>query len=131
MNDVSQKTTILIVDDSETARERVVEAFSSSSIEVVEAVDGVEGLQAVQAGGIDCVITDVNMPRLSGVEMIVEIRKDVRFSDLPILVLSIDGAIHQIAEAKRVGAWGWIIKPSKAEILRKAVAALLNGCITH
>ncbi|MEL6104554.1 MAG: response regulator [Planctomycetota bacterium] len=128
---MSQKTTILIVDDSESARERVVEVLTTTTIEVIEAMDGLEGLQATRAGGIDCVITDVNMPRMTGIEMIAEIRKEPRFNDLPILVLSIDGAIHQIAEAKRVGASGWIIKPFKTEILRKAVAALVDGDVAE
>ena len=123
------RTTVLVADDSETVREQVIEAFADAKIDVVEASDGTEALQLVRAGGIDCVITDVNMPRMTGIEMMNELRKEDRFAELPVLVLSIEGAVEQIVAAKQAGASGWVVKPFKAEMLRRAVASLVEGCV--
>lgn len=117
-------TTVLIVDDSVTVRQQVNAALSQVGINVVEAVDGADGVARIQAGGIDVVVSDVNMPNMNGIEMVAKVKSDARFSSLPIIMLTTEGAKELIAKAKAAGASGWIVKPFKANMLIAAVQKL-------
>ena len=115
---------VLIVDDSVTVRQQVTAALSTAGISVCEASDGQEGTSRIKAGGIDCVICDVNMPRKNGIELVEDVKQEDRFSDLPIIMLTTEGAKDLIARAKSAGACGWIVKPFKPEMLVAAVRKL-------
>ena len=115
---------ILVVDDSATVRQQVGLALKQSGFEVVEAVDGLDGKSKIEAGGISCVICDVNMPNMNGLEMVEAVKSDARFHSLPIVMLTTEGAKELIARAKAAGSAGWIIKPFKADMLIAAVQKL-------
>ena len=116
--------TVLVVDDSATIRQQVGAALSVAGLDIVEAADGVEGLKKIKAGGISCVVCDVNMPNKNGIEMVEEIKKDTAFASLPIIMLTTEGAKDLIVRAKAAGASGWIVKPFKPEMLVAAVNKL-------
>lgn len=116
---------ILVVDDSQTVRQLVVEALASSPVEVVQAEDGVDGIEKLSLHpDVAMVITDVNMPRMSGIEMLSQIKREPRHAALPFLVLTTESAPELIREAKRAGARAWLVKPFKAQQLASAVATL-------
>jgi two-component system, chemotaxis family, chemotaxis protein CheY len=118
--------TILVVDDSATVRQQVSAAMALAGFKVIEARDGVEGKTRIEAGGVDCVICDVNMPNKNGIEMVQEVKADSRHSKLPIVMLTTEGAKELIAQAKKAGACGWIVKPFKADLLVSAVKKLTS-----
>jgi two-component system, chemotaxis family, chemotaxis protein CheY len=117
--------TVLVVDDSATVRQQVGAALTLAGFKVAEAADGVEGKDRINCGGINCVICDVNMPNKNGIEMVEEVKKDARFSKLPIIMLTTEGAKDLIERAKKAGASGWIVKPFKADLLVSAVQKLV------
>lgn len=116
--------TVLVVDDSATVRQQVGAALSVVGLNVVEAVDGVDGAKKIRAGGISCVVCDVNMPNKNGIEMVEEVKKDAAFANLPIIMLTTEGAKDLIVRAKAAGASGWIVKPFKPDMLVAAVNKL-------
>lgn len=116
--------TVLVVDDSATIRQQVGSALSEAGLNVVEAIDGDEGLAKIRAGGINCVVCDVNMPKKNGIEMVEEVKKDAALANLPIIMLTTEGAKDLIVRAKAAGASGWIVKPFKPEMLIAAVNRL-------
>ena len=118
---------VLVVDDSATVRQQVSMALTQAGIAVLEAVDGIDGANQISSGGIDCVVCDVNMPNMNGIEMVEKVKSENRFSDLPIIMLTTEGAKDLIAQAKSAGACGWIVKPFKADMLVAAVKKLTNG----
>lgn len=118
--------TVLVVDDSLTVRQQVSAALARAGNNVIEAIDGVDGKSKINAGGIDCVICDVNMPNKNGIEMVEEVKSDSRFSSLPIVMLTTEGAKELIAKAKKAGACGWIVKPFDAAMLVAAVKKLTS-----
>lgn len=120
-------TTVLVVDDSATVRQQVGAALTQVGFKVVEAGDGIEGKGQLDKGGIDCVICDVNMPNKSGIDMVEEVKQDIRYKSLPIVMLTTEGAPGLIQRAKQAGASGWIVKPFKAEMLIAAVKKLTNS----
>lgn len=117
-------TSVLVVDDSQTVRQQVGAALSQAGFRIIEAADGSEGYQKINAGGVDCVICDVNMPVMNGIEMVEKVKGDVQFSALPIVMLTTEGAMDLIQRAKKAGAAGWIVKPFKADLLIAAVKKL-------
>ena len=118
---------ILVVDDSATVRQQVSIALTQAGLDVTEAVDGVDGTSKIKAGGIDCVVCDVNMPNRNGIELVEEVKGDAQFSALPIIMLTTEGAKDLIARAKAAGACGWIVKPFKADMLVAAVKKLVRA----
>lgn len=118
--------TVLVVDDSATVRQQVATALTQAGFQVVEASDGSQGLNRAKQGGIDCVISDVNMPIMNGIEMVTLIKQDPILSSTPVVMLTTEGSKELIAKAKQAGASGWIVKPFKAEMLVAAVRKLTS-----
>lgn len=118
--------TVLVVDDSATVRQQVATALMQAGFQVVEASDGSQGLNRARQGGIDCVISDVNMPIMNGIEMVTQIKQDPTLNSTPIVMLTTEGSKEMIAKAKQAGASGWIVKPFKAEMLVAAVTKLTS-----
>jgi two-component system, chemotaxis family, chemotaxis protein CheY len=115
---------ILVVDDSETIRQRVAGALEQAGFAVATAQDGIEGLQRIQEEKPAMVILDVNMPRMSGLDMLDSI--DVKTSGIPVLLLTTEVQPALMARAKKAGAKGWMVKPvdvdQLVETVRKVIA---------
>ena len=118
--------TVLVVDDSTTVRQQVGTVLSQVGFLVEQACDGLQGVARINAGGIDCVICDVNMPNMNGIELVEAVKADPQFKSLPIIMLTTEGSKELIQRAKQGGACGWIVKPFKAELLIAAVQKLTS-----
>lgn len=117
---------ILVVDDSQTVRQQVQFALSQAGFEVVQAEDGVDGWEKLTSNeGVGLIICDVNMPRMNGLELVEKIAECGAYTNVPIIMLTTEGAPQLIQRAKKAGAKGWVVKPFKAELLVKATTKLL------
>jgi two-component system, chemotaxis family, chemotaxis protein CheY len=118
--------TILTVDDSASIRQLVGMTLSAAGYRMAEAVNGAEGLSKAQAGGVDMVVTDLNMPVMDGLTFIRELRKLPAGKGLPILFLTTesDGGLKQ--QAKAAGATGWIVKPFQRDQLVAVIKKVLG-----
>jgi two-component system chemotaxis response regulator CheY len=112
---------ILVVDDSPTVRQKVGIALQHAGFEMAEATDGAEGLRVLEKGGISLVICDVNMPRMSGLEMLEHLRRNHRYANLPVVMLTTESLTANVERATKAGAKAWIMKPFKVELLIAAV----------
>ena len=106
---MAPRSTILVVDDEKNIREGLAEALGAEGYRVVTAADGDEGLGLVEAGGVDLVITDLKMPRLSGGELLRRVAG--RYPGLPVIVLTGHGTIEDAVQAMRSGAFDFLTKP--------------------
>lgn len=79
---------VLVVDDSVTVREMERKLLQARGYEVDTAVDGMDGWNAVRAGSYDLVITDVDMPRMDGIELTRQVKADARLQELPVMIVS-------------------------------------------
>lgn len=112
------KKVILVVDDSLIIRRQLSTALVAAGFETVQAVDGQDALtQVAQLPQVDLIISDVNMPRMSGVELLENIRQNPRFAETPFVMLTSDGQTALIQRARELGAKGWIKKPFNADLM--------------
>jgi two-component system chemotaxis response regulator CheY len=116
---------ILTVDDSTSVRQMVGFTLRAAAYGVAEAVDGCDALSKL-SGDIHLVITDLNMPRMDGIELIKQIRTNSRHKYVPILVLTTESQATKKQEAKSAGATGWIVKPFRPEQLLAVVQRVLG-----
>ncbi len=119
------RKTILTVDDAPTMRKVIALALAGAGHEVIEAEDGVAGLAVLQARRVDLVISDVNMPRMDGIEFTRQARLLPQHPRTPILLLTTESDATIKARGKAAGATGWIVKPFKQEQLLAVVAKVL------
>jgi two-component system chemotaxis response regulator CheY len=116
---------IIVVDDSRTARHQVIAALKSGPFEIVEAVDGKDGLDKIRAHrDAKVIVCDVNMPNMSGLEMLGVVAADPALASMPVLMLTTEAQPELVQEARRRGAKGWMVKPFKPDLLAAAVHRL-------
>ncbi len=108
---------ILTIDDSKTIRDMLMLTLSDAGFDVVQAVDGQDGLDVLGDDRVDVIITDINMPRMDGYEVIRQLRKNSVHKSTPILVLTTECDVDKRNLARDVGATGWMVKPFDPERL--------------
>jgi two-component system chemotaxis response regulator CheY len=115
---------ILVVDDSPSVRQQVGVALSQGGYSIIEATDGQDGLAKFGSGGISMIISDVNMPRMNGLEMLEKLKAGG--AAVPVIMLTSEGQPALIGRAREAGAAAWIIKPFKPNLLMAAVKKMLG-----
>ena len=116
---------VLIVDDSVSVRKSISQILKQHGYEVEEAVDGLNALAKLESRVFGCVITDVNMPNMDGLEFIRHARAVEKGRYIPILVLTTESQSGMIRTGREAGATGWIIKPVNDVKLLAAVRKVL------
>lgn len=124
---------ILIADDSKTARmivQRCMEMTNLSNCEYVHASDGMEALSIIRAGGINLLITDLNMPRLDGKGLLLAVKSSPKLTDIPVIVVSSLANPAMEKELSLIGVNSIINKPvSPAKLLESIEAIFEKGDI--
>ncbi|HEX6984071.1 MAG TPA: response regulator, partial [Planctomycetaceae bacterium] len=119
--------TILLADDNPEVRGLVAGMLRKDGHEVAEVEDGCAVMNWLgEHGRADLIILDVNMPRLSGMDVLERIKKDDRLKRLPVLLFSGIGEDHLVIEALRKGAEDYLTKPVKEKLLQVRVNAILE-----
>lgn len=118
----------LIVDDFSTMRRIIKNLLHDLGYpNVTEADDGKTALPMLQAGGFDFLISDWNMPGMSGLDLIKAVRSDAKLAKLPVLMLTAEAKREQIIEAAQAGVNGYVIKPFTAETLKEKLDKILGA----
>ncbi len=118
--------TILVVDDSSSIRQLVVSTLKGAGYGVIEAVDGKDALAKLNGTSIHMVVTDLNMPNLDGIGLVKELRAQVVYKFIPIIMLTTESQDGKKQAGKDAGATGWIVKPFNPDQLL-AVARKVLG----
>jgi two-component system, chemotaxis family, chemotaxis protein CheY len=125
---VSKDMKFLVVDDFSTMRRIVKNLLHDLGYpNVTEADDGKTALPMLQAGGFDVLISDWNMPGMSGLDLIKAVRADAKLAKLPVLMLTAEAKREQIIEAAQAGVNGYVIKPFTAETLKEKLDKILGA----
>lgn len=120
---------IMTVDDSASVRQMVCFTLKGAGYDVVEASDGEEALAKLAGMSVHLIISDLNMPRLNGLDLVRKVRSMPAHRFVPIIMLTTEAIGDKSAECRTAGATGWIVKPFKPGQLL-AVVEKVMGCQT-
>ncbi len=105
----------LVVEDSALMRQMLVFALARiKDLVVVEATDGVDAIKKLSQHRFDIVLTDVNMPVMDGLKLVRRIRTDPQHKDIPIIIITTEGAAEDRRRALELGANAYVVKPIQA-----------------
>jgi two-component system chemotaxis response regulator CheY len=128
---VDKNMKILIVDDFPTMRRIIKNLLNDLGFNnIIEADDGTTALPMLQTGSFDYLITDWNMPKMSGIDLLRAVRADSKLSTIPVLLVTAEAKREQIIEAAQAGVNGYIIKPFTAETLKEKLDKTLERLST-
>jgi two-component system chemotaxis response regulator CheY len=117
---------IMTVDDSTSIRQMVGFTLSQAGYEVIEAVDGQDAVDKLTGMDVDMLLTDLNMPKKNGLDLIEWVRSIPKFKFIPIIMLTTESDTEMKQKGKAAGATGWIVKPFKPEQLLAVVKKVLR-----
>ena len=116
---------VLIVDDSTTMRRIIAKSLASAGInDVVEAGDGAEALSNMDE--VNLILTDWNMPVMDGLTFVKEIRNSPVFSEIPIIMITTEGAQKEVIEALKQGVNDYIVKPFTPKTLIEKINVIVE-----
>jgi two-component system chemotaxis response regulator CheY len=123
-----ERQRILIVEDSPTMRQLLVFALRRlRHVEIVEAQDGMDGLRKIAAEHFDLALIDINMPVMDGLKLIRLIRSEEGLRDVPIVVITTEGASEDRERALALGANEYLTKPVQSHRVLEVVQDLLKA----
>ena len=117
----------LIVEDSPTMRQLI--SFSLKRFKgckIIEAVDGVAALKKLQAEEVDMILTDINMPVMDGLKLVTLVKSNPRLRDIPIVIITTEGAQEDREKGLQLGADAYVSKPIQSSGLLKIITEILE-----
>ncbi|GGO85031.1 response regulator [Marinobacterium nitratireducens] len=113
---------ILVVDDFSTMRRIIKNLLRDLGFtNVLEADDGKTALPILKQGSVDFLVTDWNMPGMTGIDLLKEVRKDPQLAAIPVLMVTAEAKREQIITAAQAGVNGYVVKPFTAAVLKEKI----------
>jgi two-component system, chemotaxis family, chemotaxis protein CheY len=126
--DVNKNLKILIVDDFATMRKVIRNLLKQGGFEnVAEAEDGAAALKVLKSQPFDFVISDWNMPNMSGLELLKAVRADEELKELPFLMVTAEALKDNVVAAVKAGVSNYIVKPFTAEVLNEKIEKIVKN----
>ena len=123
---------ILVVDDSAAIRkilQRVLRQTGMAIRDIHEAGDGQEALAFLAVKRVDLVLTDINMPKMDGLQMLASLKASPQLHNIPVVMITTEGGETKVAEAVKLGAAGYVRKPFTADQIKEKLAAILEPAL--
>jgi len=118
--------TVLIVDDFLTMRRIVRKILRDLNFEdIIEAEDGSAALDVLKRTRVDLIVSDWNMPRMTGLELLKEVRSTDSIKDIPFLMVTAESQKENIVEAVKARVSNYIVKPFTAAVLEEKLAKIM------
>ena len=120
---------ILVVDDSAAIRkilQRVLRQTGISIGAIHEAGDGQEALNLLKDHPVRMVLTDINMPKMDGLQLLAALKAAPQWSSIPVVMITTEGGETKVGEAVRLGAAGYVRKPFTADQIKEKLAGVLE-----
>lgn len=124
---VDKKMRILVVDDFQTMRRIIINLLRQLGFtNVVEAQDGQFALAKVQEDSIDLVISDWNMPNMTGLDFLKALRASEEYKELPFIMVTAEGKKENVIAAVQAGVNNYIVKPFNAATLKEKLSKVIG-----
>lgn len=118
---------ILVVDDFATMRKVIRNLLKQSGYEnIVEAEDGLLALKVLKSQKVDFIISDWNMPNMSGLELLKNVRADEELKSLPFLMVTAEALQENVVAAVKAGVSNYIVKPFTSETLDEKIKKIME-----
>lgn len=122
----TKKHKILIVDDSSTMRRIIKNTLMRLGFEhLIEAENGLEAWTTISKYKVDVLITDWNMPVMSGLELVKRVRAEEKYNHVPIIMITTEGGKSEVITALKAGVNNYIVKPFTPQVLNDKLSDVL------
>lgn len=124
---------VLIVDDSAAIRkilQRVLRQTGISIRTIYEAGDGLEALDLLGKFKMALVLSDINMPKMDGLQLLAAIKTSDAWRDIAVVMITTEGGEAKVSEAVRLGAAGYVRKPFTADQIKEKLAGILDQVVS-
>ena len=124
---------ILVVDDSAAIRKiltRVLRQTGMAIQTIHEAGDGQDALAVMALHRIDLVLSDINMPKMDGLQLLASLKASPQWQQIPVVMITTEGGETKVAEAVRLGAAGYVRKPFTADQIKEKLVGILEQAAT-
>lgn len=119
---------ILVVEDSPTMRQLITFAMKRiANAKVIEATDGVDALKKLSSEKVDLILADINMPVMDGLKLVSLVKNNQAFKDIPVIIITTEGAKEDKERALAIGANAYLAKPIQTQELIKLVTSYLGS----
>jgi len=117
---------LLTIDDSKAVRMIVKKAFKDFDLEIPEATNGVEGLAAASKETPDCILLDITMPVMDGIEMLTKLKADAALRHIPVIMLTAEAGKETVLKIAKIGIRDYIVKPFSEDTLIEKVGRVID-----
>ncbi len=118
---------VLIVDDMKTIRLKLKQVCKDLGIQsVYEATDGVQALEMLQGVTVDLILSDWNMPNMTGIELVTKIRENPKLAQVPVIFITSENEKSAILKSLMSGVTDYIVKPFPDAIVKQKICAVLK-----
>ena len=118
---------VLVVDDFATMRKIVRNILKQIGFDdITEAEDGSVALRLIKSESVGLVVTDWNMPNMSGLDLLREIRQNPQTASLPVLMVTAEGLKENVMDAVKAGVNNYVVKPFTAEVLQEKIETIFK-----
>jgi two-component system, chemotaxis family, chemotaxis protein CheY len=124
---------VLVVDDSAAIRkilQRVLRQTGMAIRTIHEAGDGQEALDLLNAHKVQLVLTDINMPKMDGLQLLAAMKASDRWRDVPVVMITTEGGEMKVGEAVKLGAAGYVRKPFTADQIKEKLAGIIEPALS-
>lgn len=119
--------TVLVVDDFSTMRKIIKNSLQSMGFtKIIEAQDGVDALEKLQNEEVCLIVSDWNMPRMSGIELLKKVKSEEKLSKIPFIMVTAEGQKECVIEAIKSGVNNYVVKPFTTEVLEQKIQQILK-----
>jgi two-component system, chemotaxis family, chemotaxis protein CheY len=126
------ESNVLVVDDSAAIRkilQRVLRQTGMVIGEIYDAGDGQEALEVLKTKEIGLVLSDINMPKMDGLQLLAAMKNTPQWRDIPVVMITTEGGETKVGEAVKLGAAGYVRKPFTADQIKEKLAGLLEATV--
>jgi len=125
---------VLVVDDSAAIRKiltRVLRQTGMAIQTIHEAGDGQEALAVMALHRVDLVLSDINMPKMDGLQLLASLKASPQWQKIPVVMITTEGGESKVAEAVRLGAAGYVRKPFTADQIKEKLMGILESAVAQ
>ena len=123
------ESNVLVVDDSAAIRkilQRVLRQTGMLIGEIYEAGDGQEALELLKTKTVSLVLSDINMPKMDGLQLLAAMKNASEWRDIPVVMITTEGGETKVGEAVKLGAAGYVRKPFTADQIKEKLAGIIE-----